>query len=207
MAKWGGVDFDELKKFTETLQKTADKSEEIAIACLKETAARLLAKVIEKTPTGKYSDLVEFTANIPEQQVEFTTRAGKAVSFKAKARQKTVSFVSQKTAGLNGGTLKRGWTATVESEAAPGPPPSAAEQQSYLDSIAIEKSGNIYKITIDNPVPYAPYVENGHRTANKKGWVQGKFMLRISENELRGQIAPILEEKMEAMLREAMENG
>ena len=186
MAKWGGVDFDELKKFTETLQKTADKSEEIAIACLKEIAARLLAKVIKRTPTGKYKGVVEFTANIPERKVKFTTKAGKNVEFTAKAQQKKVSFKPKKGVGKKGGTLRRGWTA---------------------NKLDVAKNGSAYTIVIKNDVPYAVYVENGHRTANKKGWVEGQFMLRISENELRTQAPAILEKKMEAMLREAMENG
>lgn len=47
-----------------------------------------------------------------------------------------------------------------------------------------------------NPVEYASYVEYGHRTANHKGWVKGRFMMTISEQELE-KIAPkVLENKI-----------
>ena len=55
-------------------------------ACAKELAARLLAKVIKRTPTGDYS-----------KPVQFTTKNGVKVSFQPKS-------------GKVGGTLKRGWT-------------------------------------------------------------------------------------------------
>ena len=45
-----------------------------------------------------------------------------------------------------------------------------------------------------NPVEYASYVEYGHRTSNHKRWVPGKFMMTISENEIK-KIAPQLLEK------------
>lgn len=51
-----------------------------------------------------------------------------------------------------------------------------------------------------NPVEYASYVEYGHRTANHKGWVKGKFMMTISEQELE-KIAPkVLENKIKKYL-------
>ena len=53
----------------------------------------------------------------------------------------------------------------------------------------IRNEGGIYKIDIINPVEYASYVEFGHRTADHEGWVQGHFMLTISEQEIQ-EIAP-----------------
>ncbi len=48
------------------------------------------------------------------------------------------------------------------------------------------------------------YVEYGHRTANHKGWVEGKFMMTISEREIQ-EIAPkVLEAKVKKFLEECM---
>lgn len=81
------------------------------------------------------------------------------------------------------GTLRRAWTAGTSSEG-------------YANSVQVNHSGNVYEIAITNPKEYASYVENGHRTPNHKGWVPGKFMMKISEEELE-RIAPaILEQRI-----------
>lgn len=89
--------------------------------------------------------------------------------------------------GKNGGTLRRGWRADIH------------------------KSGSNYIAVISNPVPYAIYVEYGHRQTPGRyvpalgkrlvrSWVPGKFMLTISEQELQ-EIAPqILQKKFEEFL-------
>ncbi len=82
-----------------------------------------------------------------------------------------------KAVGKKGGTLRRGWTIGE-----------------------IRKEGSVYKIDIINPVEYAPYVEHGHRTADHKGWVQGHFMLTISEQELKKITPKILENKIKKHL-------
>lgn len=82
-----------------------------------------------------------------------------------------------KVQGKTGGTLRRGWTIGE-----------------------IRKEGNVYKVDIINPVEYASYVEYGHRTANHSGWVNGQFMMTISEQELQ-KIAPkVLENKIKKFL-------
>lgn len=53
-----------------------------------------------------------------------------------------------------------------------------------------------YVIEIINPVEYASYVEFGHRTANHKGWVNGRFMLTISEQEIQQAAPAIIEKKL-----------
>ncbi len=81
------------------------------------------------------------------------------------------------------GTLRRAWTAGTSSEG-------------YANSVQVNHSGNVYEIAITNPMEYASYVEYGHRTPNHKGWVPGKFMMKISEEELE-RIAPaILEQRI-----------
>lgn len=94
-----------------------------------------------------------------------------------------------KSSGKKGGTLRRGWTGEKRSSA-----------QNYADSLTVHHFGDTYVIEIVNTVEYASYVEYGHRTANHKGWVKGKFMMTISEQELE-KIAPkVLENKIKKYL-------
>ena len=100
---------------------------------IKELAARLLRKVILRTPVGQYPA----------------------------------------SSGKVGGTLRRGWTVGE-----------------------VVKDGHTYTIEIINPVEYGIYVEFGHRTINRVGWVDGRFMLTISEQELEADAPRILENKL-----------
>lgn len=94
-----------------------------------------------------------------------------------------------KSSGKKGGTLRRGWTGEKRSSA-----------QNYADFLTVHHFGDTYVIEIVNPVEYASYVEYGHRTANHKGWVKGKFMMTISKQELE-KIAPkVLENKIKKYL-------
>lgn len=154
MARWGKCDFKQLEKLQKNLNKLQRGDiEQFLQECAKELAARLLAKVIKRTPVGQYP----------------------------------------KGSGKKGGTLRRGWTSATEAEAAAGGKVSA---KSYTEMLKIQKIGNIYQIEIVNPVFYSSYVEFGHRTADHKGWVEGRFMLTISEQELDSQAPQILEKKL-----------
>jgi hypothetical protein len=166
MAKWGKVNykqFQELQKRMEKLQSAASK-QEFMEACAKELAARLLSKVIKRTPVRKQEDCPP---------------------------------------GVKGGTLRRGWTSKTYGDAMSGGRSSAKD---FVDSLKVSKVGNIYQIEIINPVEYASYVEFGHRTRNHKGWVPGRFMLTISEQELDSQAPKILEQKLMKYLGECF-NG
>lgn len=152
MGKYGSCNFDglkDLKRKLEILEK--QKAEEFMEACAKELAARLLAKVIKRTPVGQYPS----------------------------------------DSGKVGGTLRRGWTAGKNQNAI-----------SYAQSLQIQHVGDVYKIVITNPVDYASYVEFGHRTRNHKGWVEGKFMLTISEQEIQTIAPRVLENKIKKLLGE-----
>lgn len=164
MATWGRCDFKQLKDLQERIKKLEGNDfDAFCTACAKELVARLLAKVIKRTPVGDY----------PSSSVKM------------------------------GGTLRRGWTTRTEAEAASGGKSDAA---AYVASLPITKSGNMIQIEIVNPVNYASYVEYGHRTRNHKGWVKGKFMLTISEQELQSQAPKILESKLKKYLGECF-NG
>lgn len=86
-----------------------------------------------------------------------------------------------------GGTLRRGWTA-------------GQSVSNYVNGLMVHHYGGYYVIEITNPTEYASYVEFGHRTRNHTGWVEGKFMLTISEQEIQSNAPAILESKLKKEL-------
>lgn len=181
----GKFNIKELEKFQkqlEKLSKQGNKLQEFYELCAKELAARLLSLVVPRTPVGE-----------------------NVTYFDSEGRRRVMK---------NGGTLRRGWTARSEQEAESGKSMSAF---AYAQSLEITKKGNIYTVEIVNPVHYASYVENGHRqevgryvpAIGKKlvnSWVDGKFMLKISEEELDSKTSEILEKKITRFLEECF-NG
>lgn len=156
MARWGRVDYRQFQDLQRRMNKLESAAkQEFIEACAKELAARLLAKVIKRTPVGRYPD----------------------------------------STGKKGGTLRRGWTAGKRASA-----------KSFVDSLQITKVGGTYQIEIINPVEYASYVEYGHRTRDHKGWVLGRFMLTISEQEIDAQAPKILERKLIKYLGECLDD-
>ena len=89
-----------------------------------------------------------------------------------------------------GGNLRRGWTGGKNTDA-----------EAFARSLNVEKSGKTYTITVADDVPYASYVEYGHRTRGGKGFVPGKRMLEISEQELEALAPKILQDKLEKFLK------
>lgn len=88
-----------------------------------------------------------------------------------------VKFQTKNT--RHGGALRQGWTIG----------------QLYYE-------GNSVSVEVINPVEYAAYVEHGHRTANHKGWVEGRFMLKISEEELRRELPGIINKRLEKLFND-----
>lgn len=108
-----------------------------------------------------------------------------------------------------GGTLRRGWTVNSQRQAELDTAFGATGGNritGYVDSLPIEKIGNDYVVTIINPVEYASYVEFGHRTRNHSGWVEGQFMLTISERVLEQRSPQIIEKLFLQQLRRVL-NG
>ena len=95
-----------------------------------------------------------------------------------------------KASGKKGGTLRRGWTANT------------GDAAGYASSLTVKKVGSEYRIEVINPVKYASYVEFGHRTADHKGWVEGRYFLTLSEQDLRSLAPSLIEKKLEKRLRE-----
>lgn len=70
----------------------------------------------------------------------------------------------------------------------------------------VEKRGNAYVVEIFNNLEYALFVNNGHRTRDHKGWVEGRFMVEISMNEIERQLPKFLEKKQVELLEQIL-NG
>lgn len=144
MGRWGRVNFQQLERLQRKMQKLERANfdqfcEEVA----KELAARLLGKVVRRTPVGQYDD------------------------------------------GRVGGTLRRGWTIDAN----------------------VTKRGHVYEIEVFNPVDYSQYVEFGHRTRNHQGWVNGRFMMTISADEVELQAPNIVENKLKRLLGDAFDGS
>lgn len=133
------VDFKDLERLAGKVDKlTGNAANQLSEASVKELAARLLQKVVDRTPVGKYPQ----------------------------------------GSGKTGGTLRRGWT---------------------VGEVAKTTGG--WTVEVVNPVEYAQSVEFGHRTRNHKGWVPGRFMMALSEQELEKDAPRILENKLDRFLK------
>ena len=95
----------------------------------------------------------------------------------------------------NGGNLRRNWTIGQ-----------------------VFKNGNLYSVEVINTTHYASYVEYGHRQTPgrfvpvlgkklKRAWVPGRFMLTISENEIKENMDAILEKKLDSILKKVFGNA
>ena len=93
----------------------------------------------------------------------------------------------KKRTPVDTGALRRGWT---------------------IGEVKAVEGG--YEVEVLNPTEYASYVEFGHRTRlspeGGRGWVKGRFMLRISSDELEAMAPKILERKLKKFLSQAV-NG
>lgn len=181
------VDIKGLEEFQKRFEKVSGSlQDEFLRGCAAELAARLLRKVIKRTPVGEYGE--------GSGKVGGTLRRGWTTE-----DEKTAMY----TALFGGGEGGSGGTGSQKQVFGKG---SVAENaKGYANGLRIEKRGDTYVVEITNPVEYASYVEYGHRTPGGKGWVQGKFMMTISAQEIRTMAPAFLRKKLEAKLREAFQ--
>lgn len=181
MAGMGRMDLRQLKELQSKLNKISENdARQFCESCAKEIAARLLRKVIRRTPVGDYSHEITVIAKRNSKNHK-----------KGDEYKKKVNY-----GGKKGGTLRRGWTSQSGGDSAKG----SSKVSDFIDSLTVEYNGNEYVINIINPVEYASYVEYGHRTANHKGWVKGRFMMTTSVKELQTAAPKIIEKKVQKFL-------
>lgn len=173
-----------LKLLQDKMEKAGASIDQFYVDCNRELAARLLRKVIKRTPVGVAPEV----GDEPKQ-----------VSKEVKAKY---------WKGYVGGTLRRGWTAKTEQEAQNSKKVSVAKA---VMELPVTHTGNQYNIDVVNCVSYASYVEYGHKQIPgrfvpalgkrlKEGWVDGKLMLTNSVNELSTQTNAILKKKLKVYL-------
>lgn len=200
MARWGQCDYRQLQRLQQELQRF--QTAELDAFCRKASAAlaaRLLTRVIKRTPVG-------VAPNLGARTVKVTGQSGKKYKMLTRAGEIYENY----WAGYMGGTLRRGWTAKTEQEAQSG---GGQDPVAYAASLPIAQNGGTYTIEIVNPVSYASYVEFGHRQQPgryvpalgkqlKVAWVEGRFMLTMSEQEIKALAPGVLQQMLEQALRE-----
>ena len=180
---WGKADFQALKDLEQRLNRL--NQVDFDRFC-RETAAQiaglLLTKAKKRTPVGVVPK------DIYDNKKATVTAVG-ASGKKRKFASRESAIYQQYWAGYTGGTLRDAWTI-----------------------LPVEKQGNNYVVTIVNSTEYASYVEFGHRQrpgryvpalgkSLKAGWVKGRFMLTISEQEVEAQLPALLEKKLYTLLK------
>lgn len=78
----------------------------------------------------------------------------------------------------------------------------------------VSKNGNVYEVIAFNPMEYASFVESGHRqqvgryvpAIGKRlvnPWVEGRFMMRLTEEQIKQKI-PQITQQIEERLKEEL---
>ena len=194
MGRNGKVDYSGILAIRDEIEKnfSGQELQSFLDSCAKELAARLLAKVVKRTPVGKKPELQG------KKTIKVKGKSGKQRTFLTAEAAR----LQQYWGGYHGGTLRRGWTGGQK-----------VKPEDYANGLKVTHSGGTYIIEVVNPVEYASYVEYGHRQTPgryvpalgkrlKTGWVKGKFMLTISEDEIRRDAPRILENKLKKKLGE-----
>lgn len=164
MGRWGRCDYRELKELDERLQQLSEADmDQLCRQAANQVAQILLNKVKKRTPVG-----VKPTFDEPKT-VKVKGASGKSKSFLTRSG----AILDRYWAGYRGGSLRDAWTI-----------------------LPVEKHGDVYEITVVNNLDYVSYVEYGHRQTPgryvpalgkslKVSWVKGRFMLTISEQEVK----------------------
>ena len=135
-------------------------------------------KELEKSLTKIQKDVDDFIVSLSKEV---------AARLLAKVIKRTLPGKYPKSSGKKGGTLRRGWTAGKKID-------------DFVEGIQVNKRGSVYEVVIKNSTSYASYVEFGHMKRNHKGWVPGRFMLTISEQELEGDLERIIQNKLQKFM-------
>ena len=183
-----------MKKNLENIQKN---QAEIMASLVKSLGALLLRKVIFRTPVGDYeNDFQTYKRdnkkkNIKAGDVKYDKNGNAKRKGYKSVTSKNVTYIYRR----RGGNLRRNWTISQ-----------------------VFKNGNLYSVEVINPTHYASYVEYGHRQTPgrfvtvlgkklKRAWVPGRFMLTISENEIKENMDAILEKKLDSILKKVFGNA
>ena len=183
-----------MKKNLENIQKN---QAEIMASLVKSLGALLLRKVIFRTPVGDYEN--DFQTYKRDNKKKGIKAGDVKYDKNGNAKRKGYKSITSKNITYiyrrRGGNLRRNWTIGQ-----------------------VFKNGNLYSVEVINPTHYASYVEYGHRQTPgrfvpvlgkklKRAWVPGRFMLTISENEIKENMDAILEKKLDSILKKVFGNA
>lgn len=179
MGKGGGFDFREVEKLQRQIEEIEKGKEEFCQECAKELAARLLAKVVRRTPVGRAPKIDG------PKTVKVKGSSGKSRTF--------LSPQAAAWSGYVGGNLRRNWAVgeiqrkggVFEIEVF-----NPTEYASYVEYGHRQEPGR-----------YVPAI--GRKL--KKAWVPGKFMLAISEKEVNDLAPKLLEKRLQEYLRRCLD--
>ena len=168
-----------MKKNLENIQKN---QAEIMASLVKSLGALLLRKVIFRTPVGDYEN-------------DFQT-------YKRDNKKKGIKAGDVKY-DKNGNAKRKGYKSVTSKN---------------VTYIYRRRGGNLRRNWTIKPTHYASYVEYGHRQTPgrfvpvlgkklKRAWVPGRFMLTISENEIKENMDAILEKKLDSILKKVFDNA
>ena len=159
-----------------------------------------LKKLADRLDKLEAGDLDAFTESVAKDLGARLLRLVKERTPKGEKPEWVDPEILQKYwSGYSGGELKRKWTV-----------------------LTIEKQGDAYVVTIVNPMEYASDVEYGHITPKhgypqkfvpaigktiKYHWVPGRFMLRLSLEDLEKNSPVWVERKLNRFLKEVFNSG
>lgn len=187
MARWGRADFRQLQELERKLDRLSRVDfDRFCQQTARELAARLLADVKKRTPTGSVPDDISKNR---KNKIAVVGASGK----KRKLFSREAAIYQQYWAGYTGGSLRNAWTVSLSGGAGLG----------------------AYVVIIKNNLEYASYVEYGHRQqpgryvpalgkSLKEAWVPGKYMLTIALQDLERILPALLEQRLYSFLQEVM---
>lgn len=164
--------------------------------------------------SADFKELKEFQKKLQQlekDRAEFCERCSKALAGRLLALVIKRTPVGEKAneseewEGYVGGTLRRNWTGGKNTGAT-----------TYANSLPVYKNGDNYTIVVSNPTEYASYVEFGHRQTPgryvpalgkrlKASWVNGKYMLTLSEKDLEAIAPAVLERELNKFFKEVFD--
>lgn len=182
MAKWGNCDFKQLEKLTMQLEEMSKFDvENFCKDVARELAARLLRKVIKRTPVGKGT-----FETVDGKKVTITNggtlRRGWTANTQSEAEGGKVADAKTYANSLK--IAKMGDTFVIIVK-------NPVDYSSYVEFGHRQEPGRYVKAI-------------GKKL--KKAWVAGTFMLTISEKELEAQLPKIIERKLSKFMEECFNN-
>lgn len=195
------TDFSQLIEFRDKIQSLQGKKcSDFCDECTKELSARLLAKVVRRTPVGQAPQ--EFQGKDGRKKRRETEEVTSENGKKRKMLTSDAARYQQYWSGYVGGTLRRGWTAGQK----------VSNVGDYARSLPVNVMSNNHVINIINQVEYATYVEYGHRQTPgryvpalgkrlKSSWVKGQFMMTDSVREIQARAPQIVQRKLDEFLQ------